>query len=252
MSAEPTPPNSLDSPVPEMGTGRILVVEDELSIRDNIVYALESEGFRVDCTTTGAEALAMLAEEDYQLVVLDVGLPDLNGFDVCRTLRKTSQVPVIFLTARSSEIDRIVGLEIGADDYVTKPFSPRELSARVRANVRRASLNAPSTMQPPPPAQSNALPFKIDYERWTIYYCEQLLLLSRYEFRLLTVLIEKPGRVYSRAQLMNAAWEEPDASMERTVDTHIKSLRAKLKERQPKLEPIITHRGIGYSMRENW
>lgn len=252
MSANPPSSNAPDSPVPEIaGTGRILVVEDELSIRDSIVYALESEGFRVDCTTTGTEALAMVGKQDYQLIVLDVGLPDLNGFDVCRTLRKTCQVPVIFLTARSSEVDRVVGLEIGADDYVTKPFSPRELSARVRANVRRAMLNTSLVAPDSQPANSTTLPFKIDYDRWTISYYDQPLSLSRYEFRLLATLIEKPGRVYSRAQLMEAAWEEPDASMERTVDTHIKSLRAKLKERHSESDPIVTHRGIGYSLREN-
>ncbi len=246
------PSNTADSPAPEVGAGRILVVEDELSIRDNIVYALESEGFRVDCAATGSEALEMAGKNDYQLVVLDVGLPDINGFDVCQSLRKTSHVPVIFLTARSSEVDRVVGLEIGADDYVTKPFSPRELSARVRANVRRSLLNTATTDSPPQTDDANGLPFQIDYERWEIRYYEQALALSRYEFRLLALLIEKPGRVYSRAQLMNAAWEEPDASMERTVDTHIKSLRAKLKERRVDLDPIVTHRGIGYSLREDW
>jgi len=229
--------------------GRILVVEDELSIRDSIVYALESEGFGVDCSTTGSQALEMAAANEYQLVILDVGLPDLNGFDVCQKLRQTNQVPVIFLTARSSEVDRVVGLEIGADDYVTKPFSPRELSARVRANVRRSLLNLQS---PEPAAPSNAPPFRIDYERWVVSYFEKPLSLSRYEFRLLAVLVEKPGRVFSRAQLMEAAWEEPEVSMERTVDTHIKSLRAKLKEQHPGSDPIVTHRGIGYSLRENW
>lgn len=236
---------------------RILVVEDEPSIRDTIVYALESEGMLVDWTASGAEALAKAAEATYQLIVLDVGLPDMSGFDVCRTLRISNEVPVIFLTARASEIDRVVGLEIGADDYVTKPFSPRELSARVRANLRRAAIGA--TVAAPLPAQldsvsvtATVLPFEIDYERWVIQYYGQPLLLARYEFRLLAVLVEKPGRVYSRAQLMDAAWEEPDASMERTVDTHIKSLRAKLKARREDVDPIQTHRGLGYSLKEHW
>lgn len=237
------------TPSPE-NQSRVLVVEDEPSIRDSIVYALESEGFTVDHTASGAEALAMAAESAYQLMVLDVGLPDLNGFDVCRELRKRSQVPVIFLTARASEVDRVVGLELGADDYVTKPFSPRELSARVRANIRRAQLN------PAPPqgvrSSCKGVPFQIDYDRWVIHYYEKALSLSRYEFRLLAVLVEKPGRVYSRAQLMDAAWEEPDASMERTVDTHIKSVRAKLRALRADVDPIVTHRGIGYSMKENW
>jgi len=233
---------------------RVLVVEDEPSIRDSIVYALESEGFAVDWTGAGAEALAHLQAKEYALVVLDVGLPDMNGFDVCRELRLRTQVPVIFLTARASEVDRVVGLELGADDYVTKPFSPRELSARVRANIRRAQLNAPSALLPNAvtPRPSSGLPFEVDYERWQICYYDTPMTLSRYEFRLLVALIEKPGRVYSRAQLMDLAWEEPDASMERTVDTHIKSVRAKLKSVCVDVDPIVTHRGIGYSMREHW
>ena len=183
------------------------------------------------------------------MVGVDVGLPDQSGFDVCRELRKTSQVPVIFLTARSSEVDRVVGLELGADDYVTKPFSPRELSARVRANIRRAQLGSPEASVP---EISEKVPFRIDYERCVIFFYEDALSLSRYEYRLLAALVEKPGRVYSRAQLMDVAWEEPDASMERTVDTHIKSLRSKLRELREDLDPIVTHRGHGYSFKENW
>jgi len=235
---------------PPKNLPRVLVVEDEPSIRDSIVYALESEGFRVDCTASGVEALAKAKATAFQLVVLDVGLPDMSGFDVCRDLRQFSEVPVIFLTARASEVDRVVGLELGADDYVTKPFSPRELSARVRANIRRAQLS-----RRPEEAKSSevpATPFQIDYERWVIHYFGDALVLSRYEFRLLAALVEKPGRVYSRAQLMDKAWEEPDASMERTVDTHIKSVRAKLRVLNAELDPIVTHRGIGYSMREDW
>lgn len=229
---------------------RVLVVEDEPSIRDSVVYALESEGFLVEYTASGGEALAKARATVFQLVVLDVGLPDVNGFDVCRELRQFSEVPVIFLTARASEVDRVVGLELGADDYVTKPFSPRELSARVRANIRRSQLN-----RAPEVATCGAvsdLPFQIDYERWVIHYYGEAMVLSRYEFRLLAALIEKPGRVYSRAQLMDKAWEEPDASMERTVDTHIKSVRAKLRSLRDDIDPIVTHRGIGYSMREDW
>lgn len=229
---------------------RVLVVEDEPSIRDSVVYALESEGFAVDWVGSGADALAKAQAANYALIVLDVGLPDMSGFDVCRELRLSSQVPVIFLTARASEVDRVVGLEIGADDYVTKPFSPRELSARVRANIRRAQLNELNAPAAEPSREG--MPFQVDYDRWVIHYCESSMSLSRYEFRLLAALIEKPGRVYSRAQLMDIAWEEPDASMERTVDTHIKSVRAKLKSLRDDIDPIVTHRGIGYSLREDW
>ena len=228
----------------------VLVVEDEPSIRDSVVYALESEGFAVDWAGSGADALTKTEETSYALIVLDVGLPDMSGFDVCRELRLNSQVPIIFLTARASEVDRVVGLEIGADDYVTKPFSPRELSARVRANIRRAQLHESNSEVAV--EKISGLPFRIDYDRWLIHYYEVSMTLSRYEFRLLAALIEKPGRVYSRAQLMDVAWEEPDASMERTVDTHIKSVRAKLKSLRDDIDPIVTHRGIGYSLREDW
>ena len=228
----------------------VLVVEDEPSIRDTVVYALESEGFAVDWVGTGGGALEKLSAVSYALVVLDVGLPDMSGFDVCRELRKNQHIPVIFLTARSEEIDRVVGLEIGADDYVSKPFSPRELSARVRANIRRSQLNEAKVEARL--SDDVDSPFCVDYERWIIRYNDQALNLSRYEFRLLATLIQHPGRVYSRPQLMDAAWEEPDASMERTVDTHIKSVRAKLKELVGGVDPIVTHRGIGYSLREDW
>ncbi|WP_269525749.1 two-component system response regulator CreB [Coraliomargarita parva] len=230
---------------------RILVVEDEPSIRDSIVYALESEGYAVDWTASGVEALELAEADGYALVVLDVGLPDRNGFDVCRDLRGFSQVPVIFLTARASEIDRVVGLEIGADDYVTKPFSPRELTARVRANIRRAQLSVPVAVSGTEGGATDS-PFVIDVDRWELRYFGEVLSLARYEFRLLAALVEKPGRVYTRAQLMDVAWEEPEASMERTVDTHIKSLRAKLKQVRPEFDPIRTHRGIGYSLKEDW
>lgn len=218
---------------------RVLVVEDEPSIRDAIEYAIGSDGCDVTTCATGGEALEMLTSDRIDLVVLDVGLPDMSGFDVCRALRETFTVPVLFLTARSDEIDRVVGLEIGGDDYVTKPFSPRELCARVRAILRRARgvADAPTAAQ-----------FLIDTERFEIRYHGNVLDLSRYEYRLLAALIAKPGRVYSRAQLMDAAWEEPEASMERTVDTHIKSLRAKLRAVRPGEDPIRTHRGFGYSL----
>lgn len=219
---------------------RILVVEDEPSIRDAIQYTLESEGSAVTCAATGGEALDLVAANAFDLVVLDVGLPDLNGFDVCRQLRVRSDVPVIFLTARSEEIDRVVGLEIGGDDYVTKPFSPRELGARVRAILRRTKNHIP--------VPTGDQPFAIDEERLVIRYHTAALDLSRYEYRLLLALLAKPGRVFSRAQLMDAAWEEPEASMERTVDTHIKSLRAKLHRVRPAEDPIRTHRGFGYSL----
>ena len=157
-------------------------------------------------------------------------------------------MPVIFLTARGAEVDRIVGLEIGGDDYVVKPFSPRELSARVKAVLRRFQAGPAATTAP---SGWDAGPFRIDDDRAQIHFDGNRLALSGTEFRLLRALCQKPGRVYSRATLMEIAWDDPGAALERTVDAHIKSLRAKLKEARPDLDPIETHRGFGYSLRES-
>jgi two-component system catabolic regulation response regulator CreB len=233
-----------------MGTARrILVVEDEPSVADTITYALATEQFLPEHHGTGSECLAALARSRYDLVILDVGLPDMSGFDVCREIRRGSNVPIIFLTARAEEIDRVVGLEIGADDYLVKPFSPRELTARVRAVLRRTQ---PGSALMPEPMATTPTPFAIDPERCMISYFGAPLPLTRYEYRLLEVLIGRPGRVFSREALMNRAWEEPEASMERTVDAHVKSVRAKLEAVRPGEEPIVTHRGLGYALRENW
>ena len=222
----------------------ILLVEDEPSIADNIVYALKTEGFAPTWCQTGRDALQRLAQQSFALVILDVGLPDMSGFEVCRQIRTTSNVPVVFVTARKDEIDRVVGLEIGADDYVVKPFTPRELTARIRAILRRTDAAAS------PETQVAAPVFAVDEERCEIRYHGTALHLSRYEFRLLKVLVQKPGRVYSRDQLMELAWEEPDTALDRTVDAHIKTLRAKLRAVRDDEDPIRTHRGLGYSLKE--
>jgi len=221
----------------------ILLVEDEPSIADNIVFALKTEGFEPVWCMTGAQAMARFARESFALVILDVGLPDINGFELCRQIRATSQVPIVFVTARKDEIDRVVGLEIGADDYVVKPFSPRELTARVKAILRRTEPNGDPRAAPAPV-------FSIDDERCEIRYHGTPLALSRYEFRLLRVLINKPGRVFSRDQLMEQAWDEPETALDRTVDAHIKTLRGKLRALRPDEDPIRTHRGMGYSLKE--
>ncbi len=224
---------------------RILIVEDEPSIRDTIQYPLESDGCATTCCGTGEAALAALKEGGFDLVVLDVGLPDITGFEVCRRLREWSSVPVLFLTARSEEIDRVVGLEIGGDDYVTKPFSPRELAARVRAVLRRTRG---VIANPPEPIEAGI--FVVDPERLAIRYHGEALDLSRTEYRLLAAFVARPGRVFSRAQLMDAAWDEPEASFDRTVDAHVKTLRAKLHAVRADEDPIRTHRGFGYSLVE--
>jgi two-component system catabolic regulation response regulator CreB len=230
---------------------RILIVEDEPSIADTIQFPLETDGCVTECCGTGGEAIELLEKERFDLVVLDVGLPDMTGFEVCRRIRATSNVPILFLTARSEEIDRVVGLEIGGDDYVSKPFRPRELSARIRAILRRVSLPDQSNRPPPATDDTNRGPaLSIDQQRKVVRYFGERLTLSRYEFRLLEILASAPGRVYSRSQLMEAAWEEPEASMERTVDAHIKSLRSKLRQVRPEIDAIQTHRGFGYSLLE--
>ena len=224
---------------------RILVVEDEPAIADSLVYALASEGFQVEAVATLGAARAALARAGARLVVLDVGLPDGSGFDFCRELRRASAVPVLFLTARGGEIDRVVGLELGADDYVVKPFSPREVAARVRAILRRSAPAAAS-------AADAASPLAIDAERHQATFYGRPLELSRHQFRLLVVLAGAPGRVFSRSQLLDLAWDDPGAAFDRTVDSHIKALRAALRSVHPAVEPITTVRGEGYALAESW
>lgn len=219
----------------------ILIVEDEAAIADTLIFALQADGFSTHWCTLAGAALDYLQQEAVDLVVLDVGLPDINGFEACRRLRRFSEVPVIFLTARDAEIDRVVGLEIGADDYVIKPFSPRELSARVRAILKRVAPRAE-----PQVAAANGL-FQVDLERMRISYRGAALVLTRHEFRLLQCLLGQPERVFSREQLLDALGVAAEAGYERTIDSHIKSLRAKLRLVKADAEPIQTHRGLGYS-----
>jgi two-component system catabolic regulation response regulator CreB len=218
----------------------VLIVEDELAIADSIAYALRTDGFTPLHVALGQQALdAMQLPDAPALIVLDVGLPDMNGFEVCRRLRQFSNVPVIFLTARSDEIDRIVGLEIGADDYVTKPFSPRELVARIRVVLRRLA---------PAPVPAKAQRFELREQEARVIYCGQPLDLTRYEYLLLKALLDHPGHVLSRAQLMDRVWADAPDTLDRTVDAHVKSLRAKLRLVDAGADPIHTHRGMGYSL----
>jgi two-component system catabolic regulation response regulator CreB len=224
------------------------VVEDEPAIADTICYALTTDGFEPDWCSTGAAALDALAVAAPALIILDVGLPDINGFELFKQLSGRTRAPVIFLTARAEEVDRIVGLELGADDYIAKPFSPRELTARVRAVLRR--LAKAEQAQPPQHADPRASAFGVDDERRIITYRGRPLDLSRYEYRVLKLLVSRPGRVFSRDDILQQAWDEPDASYDRTVDAHIKTIRAKLKAVAADVDPIRTHRGEGYSLRE--
>lgn len=227
---------------------RILIVEDEQAIADTLIYALSSSGYQPEHVDLAQLALARLQCEEFALAIFDVGLPDGNGFDLCRQLRRFSNLPVIFLTAHGDEIDRIVGLEIGADDYVTKPFSPREVVARVGVILRRLNFAVDNG--------SNAqvlttLGFELDSEAGRIRYCGKFLDLTRYEFLLLKLLIEHPERIFSREQLLARIWNDPGEVFDRTVDTHIKTLRAKLRAAVPDQDAIRTHRGLGYSLQSS-
>jgi two-component system catabolic regulation response regulator CreB len=194
------------------------------------------------------EALRSAGDQPPALIVLDVGLPDINGFEACRRIRQFSNVPIVFLTARSDEIDRVVGFEIGADDYITKPFSPRELVARVRAILRRlapaASVNAVNASSASPSPR-----FELRQQEARILFCGRILDLTRYEYMLLKTFIDHPGHVLSRTQLMDRVWSDAPDTLERTVDAHIKSLRAKLRMIDEQDDPIQTHRGMGYSLK---
>lgn len=232
---------------------RILLVEDEPGIADTVQYVLNSDGFTPLWCSTAAEALRQFSLQPPALVILDVGLPDLHGFELFKRLQALpggTRVPMLFLTARSDEIDRVVGLELGADDYIAKPFSPRELVARVRTILRRAA-QVSATEPVAAPATPPALPFVIDRDRHQIRYYGRALDLSRYEFGLLRLLVQRPGRVFTRDELLELVWDSASDSLDRTVDAHIKTLRAKLKAVAPQVEPIRTLRGTGYALNED-
>jgi two-component system catabolic regulation response regulator CreB len=230
-----------------MSKPRILIIEDEPAIRDNIQFVLEGEGLETLQAAAGMDALPLLAAHDVDLIVLDVGLPDINGFELLKQIRKRHAAAVIMLTARNAELDRVLGLELGADDYVVKPFSPRELAARVKAVLRRTQLARESPTATP--ATPRAL--VVDAAKRQVAFFGVVLVLSKLEYELLTTLMKRPGQVFSREQLMTMIWEQPETSLERSVDAHVKNLRGKLRAVRPDIDAIVTHRGSGYSLRED-
>ena len=234
---------------------RILIVEDEPGIADTLQYALRTDGFEPAWCATGEEALQRIGAAAPALVILDVGLPDASGFEIFKRIRETSEVPVVFLTARSDEIDRVVGLELGADDYIAKPFSPRELVARVRSVLRRSARAGTTTAAAAGTASATATatagPIVVDEGRMQVRYYGRVLELSRYEFGLLKTLASRPGHVFTREALLDRVWGDDSDSMDRTVDAHVKTLRAKMKAIAPGLEPIRTLRGSGYALAED-
>ncbi len=220
---------------------KVLLVEDEEAIAQTLIYALETEGLTPVWTRLGQEAMKILSAGDIAVMILDVGLPDGNGFDLCREIRRHSELPILFLTARHSEIDKVLGLELGGDDYVTKPFSPREVVARIKRILKRAG-------SPVSAERKNPGPLEVNVEHGTATFHGVSLRLTRYELLLLGVLRSQPGRIFSRAVLMDAIWTDALDTDERTVDTHIKTLRAKLRAVKPESDVIQTHRGLGYSL----
>jgi len=225
---------------------KVLVVEDDPRISDVLEYALKAEGYDVQKAQRGREAIEMAQRSAPALIVLDVGLPDIDGFEVCRSVRKFSDVPVIFLTSRSDEIDRVVGLEIGGDDYVVKPFSPRELLARIKAIRRRHDRAASAPAETPADTELRYGPITIDSEKFRVRSGNREIVLTAQEFKLLELLVRHPGRVFTRAQVLNRAWGDGGLVTDRTIDVHVKSLRKKF----GKLDFIETVRGIGYRARE--
>lgn len=229
---------------------QILCVEDDAAILMPLRYALEREEWTVQWASTGNEAIQLIGNHAFDFIVLDVGLPDINGFDVCKKIRTFTQTPLLFLTARNDEIDRIIGLEIGADDYCQKPFSSREIVSRIKAIWRRMEIQNTAQNQQLPTSTTKNKTWIFNENLLQIQYLGYDLNLTRYEYRLLKLLIQYPEQVFSRQQLMDHIWENPEYSLERTVDTHIKSLRQKLKNVSEFHNPIITHRGFGYSLKK--
>ena len=222
----------------------ILVVEDEPNIAAPLIRVLKEQGFDAMRVATIFEAKDAMKNNNFSAIVLDIGLPDGNGFDFCKELRKSNNIPILFLTALSDEVDKIVGLEIGADDYMTKPFSSREVSAKLKAILRRVKEHT---------SDSRDSQFKIDDEKKRITYKGDKVSTSNLEYKILKLLIESPGRVFSRDEIMDNCWDDSVMSLNRTVDTHIKTIRKKIKDIDPQIDPkkiLKTHPGTGFYLDE--
>ena len=226
---------------------RILLVDDEQSVQTLLAYPLRKEGYEVVSALDGQAALDRLREGAFDLVVLDLMLPRVDGFEVCRQVRARSSVPIIMLTARAEEIDKVLGLELGADDYITKPFSVREFRSRVKAVLRRAALAQPDEAFEEPLENGE---LRMDFEKRTVALAGEPVRLTYVEFEILAALARNPGRVYNRMVLLERVWGDASYRDPRTVDVHIRHLREKL-EREPRRPELIhTVRGVGYRFRE--
>jgi DNA-binding response OmpR family regulator len=224
----------------------ILLVDDEDSVQKLLAYPLERDGFRVVQARDGAEALARFSAEDVDLVVLDLMLPKVDGLEVCRRLRAQSAVPIIMLTARGDEVDKVLGLELGADDYITKPFSIREFSSRVRALLRRAQL----PLAPAPDGVIDVDGLRIDPERRAVTVRDRPVQLTYLEFELLRTLAASPGRVFTRQTLLETLWGGAEYRDPRTIDVHVRHLREKIEEDPSDPVFVFTVRGVGYRFRD--
>jgi DNA-binding response OmpR family regulator len=228
-------------------SARILLVDDEQAVQTLLTYPLRRDGYEVIAAGDGQEALRRFAEQRFDLVVLDLMLPKLDGIEVCRRMRSRSQVPIIMLTAKGDEIDKVVGLEMGADDYITKPFSMREFRSRVKAALRRSRM--------PGAGQAVAEPIQIgdlhiDFERRAVTVRDEPVQLTFVEFEILGALAKAPGRVMSRETLLQHVWGDSDYRDPRTVDVHIRHLREKVERQSRSPEYLLTVRGVGYRFRE--
>jgi len=227
------------------GQSRILLVDDEQAVQTLLTYPLRKEGYEVVPALDGQQALDRFAEQRFDLVVLDIMLPKLDGIEVCRRLRTRSQVPIIMLTAKGDEIDKVVGLEVGADDYITKPFSVREFRSRVKAALRRGSMGGPSSGEP-----IRAGDLELDFERRTTRMRRKPVELTYVEFEILAALASAPGRVFTRERLLEQVWGDSTYRDPRTIDVHIRHLREKLESDPKRPEYLFTVRNVGYRFRD--
>jgi DNA-binding response OmpR family regulator len=228
---------------------RILLVDDEHSIQTLLSYPLRKEGYEVVQATDGEDALSRFADGQFDLVVLDLMLPKVDGLEVCRRMRSTSSVPIIMLTAKSDEIDKVVGLELGADDYITKPFSMREFSSRIKAALRRAEMSRPAETAPDE-APLIVRDLKIDFPKRSVRVRGDEAELTFVEFEILSVLARAPGRVFTRDMLLARIWGDSAYRDPRTIDVHIRHLREKLERDAKDPEYLFTVRGVGYRFRD--
>ncbi len=230
------------------GQARILLVDDEQAVQTLLTYPLRKEGYEVVEAKDGQEALDRFGEERFDLVVLDIMLPKLDGIEVCRRLRTRSQVPIIMLTAKGDEVDKVAGLEMGADDYITKPFSVREFRSRVKAALRRGNMAGAGAPPDSEPIRAGGL--EIDFERRSVLLDSEPVQLTYVEFEILATLAAAPGRVYTREMLLEHIWGDSTYRDPRTVDVHIRHLREKLESDAKQPEYLFTVRGVGYRFRD--